>query len=113
MLGMRLARVLQLCIDEGVVRGRQEASKWLDRMTAVSAPVTLPEGAMSPGAGVRGRSMHNGPGVPTWLLDHVRKDGPFSFFEGAVDAGTLARLIERMPGTRGGIRSAANLLCHG
>jgi len=113
MLGMRLARVLQMSIDEVVVRGRQEASKWLDRMTAVSAPVTLPEGAMSPGAGVRGRSMDNGQGVPTWLLDHVRKDGPFSFFEGAVDADTVARLIERMPESRERILSAANMICQG
>src|SRR2546426_977003 len=113
MLGMRLARVLQMSIDEVVVRGRQEASKWLDRMTAVSAPVTLPEGAMSPGAGVRGRSMGNGQGVPTWLLDHVRKDAPFSFFEGAVDADTVARLIERMPESRERILSAANMICQG
>ncbi len=87
---MRLARLLQMSPAEVAVRGRQQASKWLDRMVA-------PDGRR-PVAAAR--------------LDAFRERVALGFFEGGAAEGTI-RLIEGIPDTRGRILAAADGICRG
>src|SRR5437016_10161593 len=110
---MKLDRVLQTSVDEVVVRSRQEASKWLDWMAAVAAPVTLPERVKPRIGGVPGRAAGTHRRVVAALVDHFWERVPLRFFEGAARADTTARLIERIPETRGRIIAAADAICRG
>ena len=91
---MRVERVLQMSVNEIAVRGRQQASKWLDRMTAAKAPMAALNGATLRTAGVRERFAQR-------------------FFEGAVRADATARLIGRIPESRDRIMAAAEEICRG
>src|SRR5436853_5271525 len=110
---MKRDRVLQMSVDEVVVRSRQEASKWLDWMAAVAAPVTLPERVKPRIGGVPGRAAGTHRRVVAALVDHFWERVPLRFFEGAARADTTARLIERIPETRGRILAAADGICRG
>lgn len=92
---MRLDRVLQMPVTEMVVRGRQEASKWFDRAAMAEARAT--------------RSDH----VSPRLLGGLRERLSMRFFASAAHDETTARLIARMPGTRGQIISSADAICRG
>ena len=90
---MKLERMLRMSVDEIVVRGRQEASKWLDRLAGAKAPAAALNGVTALAAGVR--------------------DG-FAprFFEGAAHAGDAVRLIGPTP-DRERIIAAADEVCRG
>src|SRR5205807_2942548 len=103
---MKLERVLQMSVDEVMVRGRQEASKWLDWMAAVAAPVTVPDRGEPRNGALRRRSAGA-------LVNHFRERVPLCFFEGAATADRTARLIERIPGSRERIVAAADAICGG
>src|SRR2546426_4819090 len=71
---MRLERVLQMPVAEVLGRGRQEASKWVDRLAVVATPATRPAPATQQVAGII----------------------PARFFEGAANADTTARVVAQM-----------------
>src|SRR5207244_2774104 len=68
-VNMRLERVLQMSVNEVAVRGRQEASKWLDRMTGADGSRPAPA-----------------------FVDGFRERVPPGFFAGAARAGDALRL---------------------
>lgn len=88
---MRLERVLQMPVSELIVRGRQEAAKWLDRIAVPPGP-----------ASTRGRAPRDGTAIV-----------PSRFFEGAAHAEATVRLIERIPGSRERIIAAADAILGG
>lgn len=110
---MRLERVLQMTVNEVVVRGRQEASKWLDRMAAGKAPVTLSLRETRVVVGVRGQAADDRQRTATALLDHCRERVTLRFFEGAARPETTARMVERIPESRAGIIATADAICRG
>jgi hypothetical protein len=93
--GMRLRRLQSMGITELAYRGRQEASKWLERM------------------GMSGRRNGALSGTGNMLHDYFRYAGSSRFFEGAVSAQTPALLAEHLPGTRNQAIAAAEAICQG
>lgn len=81
----------EMTVSEVFVRGRQEASKWLDRMTAVNGHGVWTAGARSQPTGI--------------ALAH--------FFEGAACADATAAAVAQMPECRARIIGAADALCRG
>jgi|SRR5712692_1787978 len=110
---MKLERVLQMSVNEIVVRSRQEASKWWDRMAAVKTPVPLSERVKLWIVDVSERAVGDRQRVAAALLDRFREGVTLRFFEGAARADTTARLIERIPGSRERIISTADAICRG
>jgi len=88
---MRPRRVRLIAVDELCVRGRQEASKWLER-----------SGVISP---TRGRP-------PAFDVERVHALGPRRFFAGAVSERPPTP-IDRMATVRDGIVETANAACRG
>ena len=90
---MRHWRVRRIGIDELVCRGRQEASKVLERIGVVK---------------------RNGPGLRDTLdVDRFRAVGPRRFFDGAVSERTSRLLIDRMPAARDEVVAVAEDVCRG
>ncbi|MBI4638160.1 MAG: alginate lyase family protein [Candidatus Rokubacteria bacterium] len=90
---MRRARLPRMGINELVCRGRQEASKWLERAGAIK---------------------RNGPRLRHPIdVERFRAFGPRRFFEGAVSEGTPRLLIDRMPAARDEVVNAAEAVCRG
>lgn len=110
---MWLERVLQMSVNEVVIRGRQEASKWLGRMAALKAETALSEGVKPRAGGVRGWAAGDHPRVAPVLLDHFHERVHLRFFEGAAHADTTARHLKRIPEYRERIISTADAICQG
>src|SRR3989442_9380373 len=89
--GMRPRRVRLIGLDELCVRGRQEASTWLERT-----------GAITP---TRGRP-------PAFDVERVHALGPRRFFAGAVSERPPGP-IDRMAAVRDEIVETANAACRG
>jgi len=82
-----------MSIDELVCRGRQEASKWLERTGAIK---------------------RNGPRRRRAVdVDRFHAFGPCRFFEGAVSERTPRLLIGRMPAARDEVVNVAEAVCRG
>jgi len=90
---MRHRRVRRMSVDELVCRGRQEASKWLERTGAIKPSGPRLRHAIDP--------------------ERFRAFGRRRFFEGAVSEQTPRLLIERMPAARNEVVSAAEAVCRG
>jgi hypothetical protein len=88
---MKPRRARLIGLDEICVRGRQEASKWLERT-----------GAITPTRG----------GPPAFDVERARALGPRRFFEGAVSEAT-PRVIDRMAAVRDEIVRTADAACRG
>jgi Heparinase II/III-like protein/Heparinase II/III N-terminus len=110
---MWLERVLQMSVDEVVIRGRQEASKWLDRMAAVKAETAFLEGAKPRAGGVREWAPGDHSRLAPVLLDHFQERVQLCFFEGAAHAEAMAQHFKRIPECRERIISAADAICQG
>ena len=93
---MRQERTLQMAVREILVRGHQEASKWLDRNAGVHACA----------AG----DLHH---VTAALPEVVRERGRTRFFESALHPGPTTRLLERMLESSEQIISTASSICRG
>lgn len=104
--------MLQMSVNEVVVRGRQEASKWLDRMAAAKAPVTWSERARPQKGGLRSRAMDRHRVAPAFV-DHVRECLTLRFFESAARADATVGLIEQIPESRDRIIAVADAICRG
>ena len=118
---MRLGRLLRMGIPELASRGRQEASKWLDRLGAPGSLDCRPQGILR-------RKIAAGPGqaevpvrVREWdlegaavaLLDRFREVAPGRFFEGAMSEQTPTLLGTYIPGARDLVMAAADAVCQG
>jgi uncharacterized heparinase superfamily protein len=89
---VRPARLLTMGIPELVVRGRQEASKWLDRAASGARTVAGPRAAL--------RAVG-----PAWV------PAPERFFEGARSDATPILLAERWPSAHAEIVASAEAIC--
>src|SRR3989475_12497763 len=79
--GMKLLRVVHMGIPELACRGRQEASKWLERIGVAGKAASPPEGAAT-------------------LLEQFRCAGPARFFEGATHAEAPRLVTQNVPAYR-------------
>lgn len=109
---MKLRRVRQVTVNEFVVRGSQEVSKWFDRMTA-GKPLVTGSKHMAARTLRRGQAAANGHRGASAVLDHFRERVPLSFFESAMCPDTTARLVARIPGSRDRIMSTADMITQG
>lgn len=105
--------MLHMSANELVVRGRQAARKWLDRMAAMTTPVAAseqerPRGTITPRPRAGDR-----PRVASAPMNHFRERATHCFFEGATRADATAHLIAQMPESRERIISAAETVCAG
>ena len=90
---MRVRRLLSMSIPELACRGRQEASKWLERV------------------GLTGRSTGNPGEAAGMLVDRFETVGPARFFEGVVSDAVPGLLARRMPEACDQIVAAAETVC--
>jgi len=90
---MRLRRLQSMGITELAYRGRQEASKWLERMGMI---------------GSRNGDLDGASGM---LHDYFRYAGSSRFFEGAVSEQTPTLFAEHLPGTRNQAIAVAEAIC--
>src|SRR5438876_557113 len=89
---MKLLRVVHMGIPELACRGRQEASKWLERI------------------GVAGRAA-SPPGEAATLLEQFRRAGPARFFEGTTHAETPRLITQNVPAYRDETVAVADAVC--
>src|SRR2546428_2923136 len=89
---MKLLRVVHMGIPELACRGRQEASKWLERI------------------GVAGRAA-SPPGEAATLLEQFRRAGPARFFEGTTYAETPRLITQNVPAYRDETAAVADAVC--
>lgn len=90
---MRLRRLLSMSIPELACRGRQETSRWLERI------------------GVTGRSTEDLGGAAGMLLAHFRKIGPGRFFEGVVSEQAPSLVAQQMREAHNQTVAAAETIC--
>lgn len=108
-------------IPELACRGRQEASKWLDRLGAPGSPDCRAQGNLRKkiAAGPRQAEIHvrvregDLDGAAVALLDRYREDAPGRFFEGAMSEQTPTLLATDIPGARDQVIAAADAVCQG
>src|SRR2546426_8910634 len=79
--GMKLLRVVHMGIPELACRGRQEASKWLERIGVAGRAASPPEDAAT-------------------LLEQFRCAGPARFFDGATHVETPRLITQNVPAYR-------------
>src|SRR6059036_808664 len=89
---MKLLRVVHMGIPELACRGRQEASKWLERI------------------GVAGRAA-SPPGEATTVFAEFRQGGQARFFEGATNAETPRLITQNVPAYRDETVAVADAVC--
>jgi len=89
---MKLSRVLHMGIPELACRGRQEASKWLERIGVIGRAASPPKGAAT-------------------LLAEFRHGGLARFFEGATNAETQHLIAEHVPAYRDETVAVADEVC--
>src|SRR5437899_5892680 len=89
---MKLLRVVHMGIPELACRGRQEASKWLERIGVVGKAASPPEDAAT-------------------LLEQFRCAGPARFFEGATHAETPRLITQNVPAYRDETVAVADAVC--
>src|SRR3989449_11423348 len=90
--GMKLLRVVHMGIPELACRGRQEASKWLERIGVAGRAASPPEDAAT-------------------LLEQFRCAGPARFFEGATHVETPRLITQNVPADRDQTVAVADALC--
>jgi uncharacterized heparinase superfamily protein len=105
-MGVRLARLKQMSIQQVVRRGCQEASKRWDRIVAGAVPPALAVLGRSGAVDARGSAAGGRRTMAPASLDSKR------FFEGAADAATTAARVARILESRR-IISRADEICHG
>src|SRR2546430_5995310 len=89
---MKLLRVVHMGIPELACRGRQEASKWLERIGVAGRAASPPEDAAT-------------------LLEQFRCAGPARFFEGATHVETPRLITQNVPAYRDETMAVADALC--
>src|SRR2546428_12042515 len=89
---MKLLRVVHMGIPELACRGRQEASKWLERIGVAGKAASPPEDAAT-------------------LLEQFRCAGPARFFEGATHAETPRLITQNVPAYRDETVAVAGPVC--
>lgn len=117
---VRLERLLKMGLDEITVRGRQETSKWLERVAtdgkknghSYALLRKIAPGSVLDGFDVRVREQDLS-GAAETLLDHFQEISPGRFFEGPTRGLTAALLLELMPGARDQVIVAAEAICRG
>lgn len=115
---MRLRRLLRMEIHELACRGRQETSKWLERLGVARSTTGRPyaifrkiaPGRILDGLDARVREGDLS-GAARMLFDRFREVGPGRFFEGAVSEQTLALLVDQTPWACDQARAAAEAIC--
>src|SRR5438445_8162015 len=89
---MKLLRVVHMGIPELACRGRQEASKWLERIGLAGRAASPPEDAAT-------------------LLEQFRCAGPARFFEGATHVETPRLITQNVPAYRDETVAVADAAC--
>lgn len=115
-----MQRLRRMGLTELAGRGRQEASKWLERMGVVGRMADgsytvfkrLSPGAISNGRRVYIRNDDLGKASQV-LLDHFRDVGPGRFFKGAVSEDTRCFIEAEMPYAPAQAQARAEAVCQG